>query len=95
MAETVTVKIFNTEYKLRGDDESRIRRAASMVDEQMRYVSAKAPMQPAATTAVLAALNTAEQLLAEQSRGQDRSLDVVSQLDKLNESLRGLIDTDE
>jgi len=95
MAETVTVKIFNTEYKLRGDDESRIRRAASIVDEQMQYVSAKAPMQPAATTAVLAALNTAEQLLAEQNRGQERSLDIVSQIDLLDRSLRELIDSEE
>ena len=95
MAETVAVKIFNTEYKLRGDDADRIRRAASIVDEQMQFVASKAPMQPAATTAVLAALNTAEQLLAEQDRSRERGTDIVAHIDSLNNSLRELAELDE
>lgn len=95
MAETVAVKIFNTEYKLRGDDADRIRRAASIVDEQMQFVATKAPMQPAATTAVLAALNTAEHLLSEQDRSKKRAADVVESLDSLNSALRDLIELDE
>lgn len=92
MAETVTVKIFNTEYKLRGDDSDRIREAATIVDQQMRFVAGKAPMQPAATTAVLAALNTAEQLLSEQDRGRERSGDIVARIDSLAETLRQAIE---
>lgn len=94
MAETVAVKIFNTEYKLRGDDSARIRQAASIVDEQMRFVAGKAPMQPAATTAVLAALNTAEQLLSEQDRSRERSNDIVLRIDALTDSLREAIESE-
>lgn len=92
MAETVAVKIYNTEYKLRGDDSDRIRAAAAIVDEQMRFVAGKAPMQPAATTAVLAALNTAEQLLSEQDRGHARSNDIVLRIDALTDSLRQVLE---
>ena len=94
MADTVAVKIFNTEYKLRGDDSARIREAAAIVDQQMRYVAGKAPMQPAATTAVLAALNTAEQLLSEQDRGRERGNDVIARLDALTDSLREAIESE-
>ena len=91
----MTVKIFNTEYKLRGDDAERIRKAASIVDGQMQFVATKAPMQPAATTAVLAALNTAEHLLSEQDRSKERAMDVVASLDSLNNSLRELLDSED
>ena len=46
--ETVNVTIYNSEYKLRGDDIEAIHRAASYVDQQMKGVASKAPMQPAA-----------------------------------------------
>lgn len=92
MAETVAVKIFNTEYKLRGDDSDRIREAAAIVDQQMRFVAGKAPMQPAATTAVLAALNTAEQFLTEQDRGREQSSEIVARIDALTDSLRQALD---
>lgn len=88
----MAVKIFNTEYKLRGDDSGRIREAAAIVDQQMRFVAGKAPMQPAATTAVLAALNTAEQLLSEQDRGRERGNDIVTRIDALTDALRQAIE---
>jgi cell division protein ZapA len=88
--ETVTVNIFNSEYKLRGDNAERIQKAAGIVNEQMNYVSSKAPMQPAATTAVLAALNVAEQLLAAQDRAEERSTETKDRLQDLDQKLREL-----
>ena len=92
--ESISVNIYNSEYKLRGDDPEKIKNAAGIVDEQMRFVASKAPMQPAATTAVLAALNTAEQLLAEQTRSESFVLDMVDRLDQFDQALIELIDVD-
>lgn len=94
MAETITVQIHGSEYKLRGDNAARIRDAAEVVDEQMRYVSGKAPTQPTATIAVLAALNTAESLMTEQERMRRESVDLIRRIDTLNESLSNLLNSE-
>jgi cell division protein ZapA len=91
-AETVNVTIYNSEYKLRGEDPDKIKRAAAIIDDQMKRIAAKAPMQPAATTAVLAALNTADELLTEQATGRDRIADFLDQLDTLDRRLQALAD---
>jgi cell division protein ZapA (FtsZ GTPase activity inhibitor) len=92
MAETITVQIHGAEYKLRGDNAARMREAAEMVNEQMRYVASKAPTQTSTTVAVLAALNTAELLMTEQERSNRESVDVVRRIDALNISLRELLE---
>ncbi|MCB0711339.1 MAG: cell division protein ZapA [Ignavibacteriae bacterium] len=91
--ESVSVNIYNSEYKLRGEDPDQIRRAATLVDQQMRSVASKVPMQPATTTAVLAALNTAEQLISEQTIAQVRSAEIVEQLNALDLALRQMLET--
>lgn len=88
--ETVSVTIYNSEYKLRGDDADAIRRAAALVDEQMKLVAEKAPMQPATTNAVLAALNSAEQFIAGQKEEQLRADEIVTKLDEINRRLSEL-----
>lgn len=90
--ETVTVTIYNSEYKLRGDDSDAVRRTAAYVDQQMKSVAAKAPMQPATTTAVLAALNTAEELMAAREGRHRQSVDLVTRIDDLNRRLSELAD---
>jgi cell division protein ZapA (FtsZ GTPase activity inhibitor) len=94
MAETITVQIHGSEYKLRGDNAARMREAADLINEQMRYVSSKAPTQPTATIAVLAALNTAESLMTEQERIKRDAVDLVRRLDALSESLEELLTSD-
>ncbi len=94
MPETITVQIHGSEYKLRGDNAARIRDAAEVVNEQMRYVSGKAPTQPTATIAVLAALNTAESLMTEQDRMKRESVDLIRRIDELNESLENLLNAE-
>ncbi len=91
MAETITVQIHGSEYKLRGDNASRIREAAELINEQMRYVASKAPTQPAATIAVLAALNTAEALMDEQERSRQETQELLRRIDVLNASIERLL----
>jgi cell division protein ZapA (FtsZ GTPase activity inhibitor) len=92
MAETITVQIHGSEYKLRGDNAVLVQTAAGMVNEQMRYVSSKAPTQPMSTIAVLAALNTAELLVTEQERSKQESIDVARRLDGFASSLQELLE---
>jgi cell division protein ZapA (FtsZ GTPase activity inhibitor) len=94
MAETISVQIHGTEYKLRGEDAARVREAADLVNEQMRFVAGKAPTQPTTTIAVLAALNTAELLKSEQERGAREAADIVRRINAISSSIRELIDLD-
>jgi cell division protein ZapA (FtsZ GTPase activity inhibitor) len=91
MAETIAVQIHGTEFKLRGDNASRMHEAANLINEQMRYVSGKAPTQPLSTIAILAALNTAELLTTEQERSRRESSEIVRRLDSLASSLEELL----
>ncbi len=91
MAQTITVQIHGTEYKLRGDDTSRMHEAASMVNEQMRFISGKSPTQPISTIAVLAALNTAEVMMGEQERSARESVDLIRRIDALTGSIEDLL----
>jgi cell division protein ZapA (FtsZ GTPase activity inhibitor) len=95
MTEAISVQIHGAEYKLRGDNAGRMREAAEIVNEQMRYVASKAPTQTSATIAVLAALNTAELLLTEQDRSGRESSDSVRRIDALNNSLRELLELEQ
>lgn len=94
MAETITVHIHGSEYKLRGDDAGRIQQAAGMVHEQMQYVSGKAPTQPISTIAVLAALNTAEMLMNEQDRSKRESGEIVRRINSLTSTVEELLRLD-
>jgi cell division protein ZapA (FtsZ GTPase activity inhibitor) len=94
MAETISVHIHGTEYKLRGEDAARVREAADLVNEQMRFVASKAPTQPTTTIAVLAALNTAELLKSEHERSAREAADLVRRINSITASVRELIDFD-
>lgn len=94
MAETITVQIHGAEYKLRGDNAGRVHQAATMINDQMRFVASKAPTQPAATVAVLAALNTAEMLITEQEITHRESSELVRRIDSMTEKLEELLATE-
>ena len=89
--ESVSVNIYNSEYKLRGDDPEQIRSAATLVDQKMRSVASRVPMQPATTTAVLAALNTAEELISAKADADAWAIDMIERLNRLEENLNSLI----
>lgn len=91
MAETITVQIHGSEYKLRGEDAERVMEAARLVNDQMQFVSSRAPTQPVATVAVLAALNTAELLMNEQDRVNREAADIARRLDTMTATIEEML----
>lgn len=67
---SIRVKIFGSEYPLRGESEEFTRRVATHVDEMISSVHSKIPDQPTLTVAVLSALNITEDLLKERERAK-------------------------
>ncbi len=62
---TIKVKIFNTEYTLKVEDENLAYKVVEYVDRMMNELHSKFPDQPTLTIAVLTALNIAEELFRE------------------------------
>ena len=69
---SIKVKIFGSEYPLRGESEELTKKVASYVDEMIKTIHEKIPEQPPLTVAVLSALNITEDLFKE--REKNRSL---------------------
>ncbi len=65
---SIRVKIFGSEYPLRGESEDFTRRVATYVDEMITTIHKKIPEQPTLTVAVLSALNITEDLFRERDR---------------------------
>jgi len=64
-SKSVKVKIFGTEYPLRGESEEMTKQVAKYVDEMIHNVHEKIPEQSPLTIAVLSALNITEELFRE------------------------------
>lgn len=62
---TIKVKIFNTEYTLKVEDENLAYKVAEYVDKVMNELHNQSPYQPTLMIAVLTALNIAEELFRE------------------------------
>jgi cell division protein ZapA len=84
---SIRVKIFGSEYPLRGDSEDFTRRVASYVDEMINSIHAKLPEQPTLTVAVLSALNVTEDLFKEQEKSRMMAASMKGEIDKLSEYL--------
>jgi len=82
---SIRVKIFGSEYPLRGESEEFTRRVATYVDEMISSIHAKIPEQPTLTVAVLSALNITEDLFKERDRAREMAAMVRGELDKLTE----------
>ena len=67
---SIKVKIFGSEYPLRGDSEEFTRKVATYVDEMINTIHSKIPEQPTLTVSVLSALNITEELFRERERGK-------------------------
>jgi cell division protein ZapA len=65
---SIKVKIFGSEYPLRGESEEMTKKVASYVDGMISSMHDKIPEQPPLTVAVLSALNITEELFKEQDR---------------------------
>lgn len=67
---SIKVKIFGSEYPLRGESEEMTKKVAGYVDEMISTIHEKIPEQPLLTVAVLSALNITEDLFKEQERNR-------------------------
>ena len=84
---SIKVKIFGSEYPLRGDSEEFTRRVATYVDEMINTIHNKIPEQPTLTVAVLSALNITEDMFKEKERAKAMATLVESEVNKLTNYL--------
>jgi cell division protein ZapA len=90
---SLRVKIYGTEYPLKGEDEELMKMAASYVDGLMNDFSAKMPQQTPSTIAVLTALNIAEELLKYKNQSQLSFNEVEKEINTLTEKVKLFLDT--
>ncbi len=68
---SIKVKIFGSEYPLRGESEELTKKVAGYVDGMISTIYDKIPEQPPLTVAVLSALNITEDLFKERERNRE------------------------
>ena len=84
---SIKVKIFGSEYPLRGESEEFTKRVATYVDEMINTIHSKIPEQPTLTVAVLSALNITEDLFKERDRSKAIATLVEGEISKLTNYL--------
>ncbi len=88
---SIRVKIFGSEYPLRGDSEEFTRRVATYVDEMINSIHAKIPEQPTLTVAVLSALNITEDLFKEREHAKAVVSVVEGEINKVSKYLENCL----
>jgi len=81
---SIKVKIFGSEYPLRGDSEEMTKKVASYVDQMITNIHDKIPEQPPLTVAVLSALNITEDLFKEREKNRILLSTFESEVEKIN-----------
>ena len=87
--DAVSVEIYDQIYNLRGTDAEYIRQLAALVDAKMRAVAAHGGTADSLRVAVLAALNIADELMAQRARRDS----LTARLDRAGDSIRSRADT--
>ena len=88
---SIKVRIFGSEYPLRGESEEFTRKVATYVDEMINTIHAKLPEQPTLTVAVLSALNITEDLFKEREKIRSMTALVDGELGKVTHYLDNAI----
>jgi cell division protein ZapA len=86
---SVRVKIFGSEYPLRGESEEFTKKVAQHVDQMISSVHEKIPEQPPLTISVLAALNITEDYFKE----KEKSAQLISSLEYELSKITNYLDT--
>jgi cell division protein ZapA (FtsZ GTPase activity inhibitor) len=94
-AKSIRVKIFGSEYPLRGEDEQLTKRIAEHVDTMLNSIHERIPEQPPLTVAVLAALNITEEYMKEQNSRQQALSTVEEEITKLSNYLDNCLEPGE
>ncbi len=84
---SIKVKIFGSEYPLRGESEELTKKVATYVDEMIQNIHQRIPEQPPLTVAVLSALNITEDLLREREKQRSLNTHVDGELQKMHSVL--------
>ncbi|MBM2846117.1 MAG: hypothetical protein HW407_1429 [Bacteroidetes bacterium] len=84
---SIKVKIFGSEYPLRGESEEFTRKVATYVDDMINTIHGKIPEQPTLTVAVLSALNITEELFKERERARTAVTLMENELSKMSNYL--------
>lgn len=91
---SIKVRIFGSEYPLRGESEDFTRRVATYVDEMITTIHDKIPEQPTLTVAVLSALNITEDLFKERDRAGAVATLLEDELVKMSDHLDACMKTE-
>ena len=86
-SKSIKVKIFGSEYPLRGESEELTKRVAGYVDQMINTIHNKIPEQPPLTVAVLSALNITEDLFKEREKQRLLSAQLDEEIAKMNDYL--------
>ena len=84
---SIKVKIFGSEYPLRGESEELTKKVASYVDQMINTIHTKIPEQPPLTVAVLSALNITEDLFKEREKNRTLTSLVEGEVSKISDYL--------
>jgi len=84
---SIKVKIFGSEYPLRGESEELTKKVANYVDQMINSIHTKIPEQPPLTVAVLSALNITEDLFKEREKIRSLSGLLESEIGRMNDFL--------
>jgi len=90
---SIKVKIFGSEYPLRGESEEMTKRVASYVDQMISSIHDKIPEQPPLTVAVLSALNITEDLFKEREKNRSLTTLVEGEIARISEYLDQCVST--
>jgi len=90
---SLRVKIYDTEYSLKGEDEELMQEAANYVNSLMNELSSKMSQQTPSAIAVLTALNIAEEFLKFKSSNQQSCNSIKEEMDSLNEKISLFLDS--
>ncbi len=91
---SIKVKIFGSEYPLRGESEELTKKVANYVDQMINSIHTKIPEQPPLTVAVLSALNITEDLFKEREKIKSLSGLLESEIGRMNDFLDQNINLD-
>lgn len=92
---SIRVKIFGSEYPLRGETEEMTKKVAGYVDEMIQKIYSKIPEQPPLTVAVLSALNITEDLFKERENNKILSEQIEKELLRMSSFLDQCLQSEE
>ena len=90
-SKSIKVRIFGSEFPLRGESEELTQKVANYVDGMIQEIQSKIPEQPPLTISVLAALNITEEMIKEKEEIKNFSIKVDDEFTKMHQFIKNII----